>query len=115
MILGCTKEACPYFERECAFLERYVNRETGEDMCPLLEESIPYVEWLREGEQKINKPKIKIEEELNKIPEICSQKPCYFDLLKDSENRDKKLLKLLAEERCVKICPKYENQDWEVK
>lgn len=54
------------------------------------------------------------EKELNKIPEICNQKPCYFELIKDS-SRGIEYIKKLVEMRCSKICPKYSAKESRLK
>lgn len=48
-----------------------------------------------------------INQETKKIPGICNQKPCYFDLLKEPAGRDVAFVKKLAEAKCPKVCPKY--------
>lgn len=58
------------------------------------------------GEDGVRTPRT----ELDKIPEICSQKPCYFDLLKTRDrDRDEEFVKSLAESKCPKVCPKYDH------
>lgn len=43
-----------------------------------------------------------------KIPQICNQNPCYFDIIKEPEGRDIGFVRKLAEKKCPEICPKFE-------
>ena len=44
-------------------------------------------------------------EQAERIPDICPQKPCYFEL--SGENRDMDLVMSLARQKCLTICPKW--------
>jgi len=52
-------------------------------------------------------------QEAEKIPDICLQKPCYFDLMNDGE-RDKEFVFAIAKQMCPQICPKWREGGKEV-
>ncbi len=58
----------------------------------------------KEGELEIELDHYK--QEAKKIPNICLQKPCYFDLMNDGE-RDKEFVFAIAKQMCPQICPKW--------
>ena len=49
-----------------------------------------------------------LQHEVKKIPQICPQKPCYFDMT--AEGRDADFMQELVDGHCMRICPKWKEK-----